>query len=214
MEENWLRFNKQAKLAFIDVETFNLSLNFQFNRPWQIAVLKVVGETVVESVDLMVKWADCRFSIGAEAARITRFDQKVFDRLAVSPKEAFHKIWEPLKWADRIIMHNGLRFDIYLLKGYAEYMGEDWSFLLDKVIDTKSVAQGIKLNRPFNPADDIWLEYQYRMANDRTKGIKTNLTALGKENGIVHDYDNLHNAIVDLELNLKVWNKLKYHLEL
>lgn len=213
MEENWLRFNKQAKLAFIDVETFNLSLNFQFNRPWQIAVLKVVGETVIESVDVMVKWADCRFSIGEEAARITRFDQKLYDRLAIPANVAFPKIWEPLKWADYIVMHNGLRFDIYLLKGFAEYMGEDWSFLLDKVIDTKAVAQGIKLNRPFNPADDVWLEYQYRMANDRTKGIKTNLTALGKENNITHDYDNLHNALVDLELNLKVWNKLKYHLE-
>lgn len=214
MDENWLRFNKQAKLAFIDVETFNLALNFQINRPWQIAVLKVVGDTVIQSIDVMVKWDDCKFSIGSEAARITRFDQKTFDKRAISPDEAFHQFWEPLKWADRIIMHNGLRFDIYLLKGYAEYMGEDWSFILDKVIDTKSVAQGIKLNRPFNPASDIWLEYQYQMANDRTKGVKTNLTSLGKEFGIAHDYENLHNALVDLELNLKVWNKLKYQLEL
>ena len=75
MEENWLRFNKKAKIAFIDVETFNLALNFQINRPWQVAVLKVEGETVLEDVDLMVKWDDCKFKIGDGAAKITKFDQ-------------------------------------------------------------------------------------------------------------------------------------------
>jgi len=46
------------------------------------------------------------------------------------------------------------------------------------------------------------------------KGIKTNLTSLGKEYNIDHEYDKLHNAIVDLRLNLKVWNKLKYQIEI
>lgn len=214
MNENWLRFNKEAKIVFIDVETFNLALNFQINRPWQIALLKVQGETVLQEVDLMVKWDDCKFSIGAGAAAITKFNQTIFNQRSITPDAAFPQFWEHLKWADRIIMHNGLRFDIYFLKGFAEYMGEDWSFILDKVIDTKSVAQGIKLGRPYNPSGDIWIEYQYKMANDHTKGIKTNLTALGKENGIPHDYENLHNALVDLHLNLKIWNKLKYQLEL
>lgn len=221
MEENWLRFNKETKIAFIDVETFNLGLTFQTNRPWQIATLKVMGDNVItnalgmpEEKDVMVKWADCQFKIGAGAAKITRFNQALYDRLAVEPDDAFYRIWEPLLWADRIIMHNGLRFDIYLLKGYAEYMGEDWSFILPKVIDTKAVAQGIKLNRPFQPHSDDWMEYQYKMSADHTRGIKTNLTSLGKEMGIDHDYDNLHNALVDLHLNLKVWNKLKFQLEL
>jgi len=214
MEENWLRFNKNIKLALIDCETFNLALNFQINRPWQIAVLKVEGEKVLQELDLMIKWDDCKFKIGKGAAEITKFNQQAFDKLAINPDDAFHQFWDILKWADKIIMHNGLRFDIYLLKGYAEYMGEDWSFLLEKVIDTKSIAQGIKLNCPYKPNDDIWLDYQYRMANDRTRGIKTRLEILGKEYGIKHDYDNLHNAIVDLRLNLKVWNKLKYQIEL
>jgi len=36
---------------------------------------------------------------------------------------------------------------------------------------------------------------------------------LGKENGIEHDYESLHDAINDLDLNLKVWNKLKWQIE-
>ena len=48
----------------------------------------------------------------------------------------------------------------------------------------------------------------------RRKGVRTNLISLGKEFKIEHNYDKLHDAIVDLELNLKVWNQLKYQIEL
>ena len=146
--------------------------------------------------------------------KIFEFNENYFNANCIGPDEAFQKFWPILQWADHIIMHNGLRFDIHLLKGYAEYMGEDWSFILNKTIDTKSVAQGIKMNCPYKPNDDIWLEYQYRMANTFVRGIKTNLTSLGKEYNIEHDYENLHNAIVDLRLNLKVWNRLKFQIEL
>lgn len=214
MEENWLRFNKNAKYAVLDFETYNLALNFQINRPWQTSVLKVVGETIQEEIDCFIKWDDCKFKIGAGAAMVTHFNQEVFDRKAIGPDEAFEKFWPVLKWADRIIIHNGLRFDTYLAKGYAEFMGEDWSWFLDKVIDTKSVAQGIKLNRPYQPSQDNWLEYQYTMANDHTKGIKTRLEILGKEFGIPYDYTTLHDGLNDIRLNLLVWNKLKFQLEL
>jgi hypothetical protein len=66
---------------------------------------------------------------------------------------------------------------------------------------------------PYKAGEDF-VEYQYRIYNTRRKGIRTNLTALGKEFDIKHDYENLHNALVDLELNLKIWNRLKYSLEL
>ena len=59
-----------------------------------------------------------------------------------------------------------------------------------------------------------FLEYQYKIMSRRVKGVRTNLTALGKEYNIDHNYDKLHDALVDLELNLKVWNKLKWEIEL
>ena len=62
--------------------------------------------------------------------------------------------------------------------------------------------------------NDNFLEYQYRSVAKRVKGVKTNLTAMGKAYNIEHDYDKLHNALVDLELNLKVWNKLKHQIDL
>ena len=47
----------------------------------------------------------------------------------------------------------------------------------------------------------------------RKHAIKTSLKQMGLDFSIEHDYNNLHNALVDLELNLKVWNKIKWAVE-
>ena len=52
------------------------------------------------------------------------------------------------------------------------------------------------------------------MYNTRKKGMRTNLAALGREYEIKHDDESLHDAVVDLELNVKVWNKIKWMVEL
>lgn len=215
MDGNLLRFSKTAKFALIDLETFNLCLHFSGNRPWQVGVLSVEGEKIVDGKDIRINWSDApHLKIGAEAAMITKFNPTEHARLAILPDQAFGKFWPMLEQADHIIMHNGLRFDLYLLKGYAEMMGKEWKWMLPKIIDTRAIAQGMKLGLPFKPSDESFLEYQIRIGNMIVKGVKTNLKTLGQEFGIVHDYDRLHDAIVDLELNLKVWNKLKFQIEL
>ena len=145
---------------------------------------------------------------------ITKFDPVMHAKLAISPEEAFPKFWPLLEQSDHIVMHNGLKFDLYLLKDYAIKMGKPWKWMMPKIIDTKSVAQGVKMGIPYKPKDGSFLEYEYRMANIIAHGVKTKLSLLGKEYGIANAYENLHDAIVDLELNLKVWNKLKYQVEI
>ena len=215
MDGDLLRYNKNVTYALIDLETFNLCLNFIHNRPWQVGLLEVKGDKIVEGMDIHVNWPDApHLKIGKEAAMITRFNQLEHDRVAVGAEEAFKKFWPVLKRADYIIMLNGLKFDLYLLKCWAERMGESWKWMMPKIIDTRAVAQGVKMGVPFQPKDGSFLEYQYRMVNVRVKGIKTSLKALGPEYGIEHNYDMLHDAIVDLELNLKVWNKLKFQVDI
>ena len=51
------------------------------------------------------------------------------------------------------------------------------------------------------------------MLNVRKKGLKTSLGALGKSYLIDHDYEKLHDALVDLELNSKVWDKIKLQID-
>jgi DNA polymerase III epsilon subunit-like protein len=215
MDGHLLRFNKNVTYGLIDLETYNLCLHFKQNRPWQVGLIEAKGEEIVNRFDLRTNWPDApHLKIGREAAIVTRFNQEEHNRLARPAEEIFEVFWPVLKRVDYIIMHNGLRFDLYLLKGFAEYMGEDWDFILPKVIDTKAVAQGIKMGIPYNAKQEPFIEYQYKMANSFARGIKTRLELLGKEFGIEHNYDLLHDAIVDLELNLKVWNKLKFQIEI
>jgi len=81
---------------------------------------------------------------------------------------------------------------------------------LDKSIDTNLLYKGIKSGIPFDPKKETLSEYMYKLYHTKMKNIRTNLTAAGKDLDIDHDYDSLHNALSDLELNFKVWNKIKY----
>ena len=54
----------------------------------------------------------------------------------------------------------------------------------------------------------------FRFANYVEKGLKTNLTALGKEYGIDVNYDNLHDSLEDVILTAKVFDKLKWQIQI
>jgi len=212
MDEHLLRYDKDKTLIFIDCETFNLCLNFCHNLPWQIAMLKVHGNQKIDQKNFYLKW-DTDLKISQDAARITRYDHKKVQKEGKSPKEAFPTIKDWLDHADYIIGHNVLGFDIYLIKEYYKTMGCNWKHLIPKFIDTNAIARGIKYNIPYKSTNNL-TEYQYKIYHTRKKNIKSSLTTLGKENAIDHDYDKLHDAINDLDLNLKVWNKLKWQIEI
>ena len=212
MDEHLLRFDKDKTYVFIDCETLNLCLNSCHNLPWQIAMIKVKGDKVVADKDIYIKW-DTNLKISAEAARITRYSQKTVDKLGISPEEAFPTIEDWLDEADFIVGHNILGFDVYLIKDYYKLMGKSASHLYPKIVDTNSIARGIKMGLPYKQGDSL-AEYQYIASNKKQKGIKTSMVALGKEFDIGHDYARLHNALVDLGLNIKIWNKLKWQIDL
>ena len=130
----------------------------------------------------------------------------------IKAEGVFPTIKDWLDNADYIVGHNILGFDIYLIKDFYNYAGEEYQHLMDKIIDTNCVAKGIKFELPYKEGEDF-LEYQYKLAHERRRGVKTNLAFLGKEYEIKHDPSKLHDALADLELNLKVWNQLKYRLE-
>ena len=212
MDEHLLRFRKDKKLVFIDCETYNLCLSFCHNVAWQISMISTDGTYKKDERDFYIKW-DTPFKISDDAKRITRYNESFFNKNGKEPKDVFPIIKKWLDGADYIVGHNIIGFDIYLIKEMYKMFGEDYKHLVPKLIDTNCIARGVKMEIPYKPEEDF-TEYQYRIVNTRRKGVRSSLTALGKEFNIDHDYDKLHNAIVDLELNLKVWNKLKYALEL
>jgi len=212
MDGHLLRFDKDKTYCLIDCETENLCLNREHNLPWQIGMIKVKGEKIIDTKDFYVKW-ERDLNVSREAARITRFSPTRYKKQALPAEEVFPTVKDWLESSDHIVGHNLLGFDLYLIKGYYEYMGENYSPLTEKIIDTMCLARGIKLGLRLR-SDESLLAYQYKVLHTRKKGIRTSLTALGKEYKIDHDYDHLHDAIVDLELNLKVWNKLKWQVDI
>jgi len=218
MNKDLLRFNQDKVYTFCDFETYNLCLNFCQNRPWQAGLIKYKGNKILDSQDLYIKW-DTDLKVGEEAARITGYNEKKFLSKAISPEEAFEQMSPWFDECDYIVGHNFLGFDLYLLKGYYEFMGESYNHLVEKIIDTNCLARGIKYDIPFRNEGgklsnrELCL-YQYKILNTRRRRVKSNLTALGKEFDIEHDYDKLHDAIVDLRLNIKVWNKLKMQINI
>jgi DNA polymerase III epsilon subunit-like protein len=211
--DSLLRYDNKAKYCFVDLETFNLNLSFCHNRPWQYGMLKVVGDKQIESKDLRVKWKS-HLRIGAGAAKVTNFNQVRHDRLAIPEAEAFEIMYEWLEWGDYIVGHNLLGFDLPLIKEHCLMHSKPWKNLAEKIIDTKCLAFGLKAEAFFNREEESLADYQLRISDGVRKGLKTNLQLCGKERGIEHDYENLHDALVDLELNLKIWNKMKWEVEI
>lgn len=211
MNKNLLRFDQDKKLVFFDAETFNLCLNFCHNLPWQIAFIELENNKIINKHDILIKW-DTDLKISDEAAKITKYNHKKVQELGVPPKECFDVMKGLFDGADYILGHNIFGFDIYLVKEYYKQMNDpSWKKLLPKFIDTNCLAKSIKMDIPLHSNDNL-TTYQYKLYHKKGKGTKTNLKALGKEYSIEHDYENLHNALVDLELNIKVWGKLKYSL--
>jgi len=213
MDEHLLRFSKNKEIVFIDCETENLCLNRSHNLPWQVAMIKTMNGKNTDEKDFMISW-ERELHVGFMAAKITKFSPAKHKEKAVPHDQVFPTIKDWLDNADYIIGHNILGFDIYLIKGMYEQAGESYDHLMDKVLDTMCLMRGIKLNLKHKPETESLLEYQYKLLHTKKKGLKTNLQAVAKEFKIEHDYTNLHNALVDLDLNLKVWNKLKWQIEI
>lgn len=212
MSDKLLRYNTTSKFLFLDFETLNLGLSFDVNLPWQLGMLKVCGDNILDSKDILIKW-DTELKISPEAAEKTRYDQSKVDSKGVKPEEAFKYLKEYIDWADYIIGHNVLGFDIYLIYEFYKMFKTPTNKMVNKFIDTNAIAKGVKLGFPFNPQSESFLEYQYRMINFRQKGLKTRLEILGQEYQIDFDPNMLHDAIYDLTLNKKVWDKLKFQVE-
>ena len=114
---------------------------------------------------------------------------------------------------DHIVGHNVLGFDIYLLRNWYKKHNKDYSNLPYKVLDTFALAKSIALDHNYKSSECDMLDFQIKMINIRKKGIRTSLGALGRAHNLHHDEAKLHDALADLELNIKVWDKLKYQID-
>ena len=212
MDSHLIRF-QDKKFLFLDFETFNLALHESLNLPWQAALIYTDSNgNASEKHDLYLKW-DTDLKIGKEANRITGYSETAFRQKCVPEEEAFETVYRLVEDCDYIVGHNVLGFDIYLLRNWYKKHNKKYNHLPYKVLDTLAIARSIVTEYPFKENEFSLLDFQIKMLNVRKRGMRTSLGALGKSNNIKHNYEKLHDALVDLELNIKVWNKLKYQID-
>ena len=203
-----LRFSETQKYLVFDFETENLNLAVM-NRPWELGLLVCRGHHIVEKYQKNIWWDD--FNISKGAADVTRFNYQNYKSNAEPASHVLDWFEKYFQDPEYIIMaHNCHNFDIYVLKQWREALGRtnDYSYL-DRTIDTNSLAKMIKLGIKEIDRSN-WKQEMFRFSHYREKGMKTNLTALGKEFSIDVDYESLHSAKNDIILNFDIWNKLKY----
>ncbi len=205
-----LRDNPSQKYCTFDFETENLGL-LKNNRPWSIGYLISQNGNILKQVHKYIKWKDINVSKGA--VKITGFDINKYNDLAEDANVVLDEFEQYLNDKDIIpVGQNLINFDIYVLKIWREELGRknDYSYL-DRLIDTNSLVKAIKKGvKQIKPEERKMM--MFRFANYVEKGLKTNLTALGKGYNIQVDYEKLHDAMKDVLLTLQIFEKMKWQI--
>lgn len=211
-----LKYNNDQKYIVIDGESCNLNLGLIDNKAWQWGLLECKGKNIINEHNILINWPE--INVSPEAAVVTRFDHAKVKREGIDPKKALDIVDSFIYNPEYLILfHNGLGFDIFLHNLHRKNLGieTDYSYL-PRCLDTNALAKGIKKNFKWDKNCDF-ITYQWRLVNFNERGLKTNLTALGKENNIGEaegiDYMNLHDATADVRLLWLIWNKwIKWNL--
>jgi len=213
MEEYLLRFQKSQKYLVFDYETCNLNLGLESNKPWQIGLLVCEGKNVLEKLDYMISWDD--INVSPDAARITGFSKTKYDKLKKDAGKVLNKFESYLYDKDYLIIgHNVLGFDVYIHNLHRKLLGmkSDYSYI-NRIIDTNCIARGIKNNIKYSKDSDL-IDWQYKLLHHRTRGVKTNLKQLCKDNELDFDESKLHDALYDVEKTFEVYNKMIWKIEI
>lgn len=204
---DFLRFDNTSKFCFFDTETEGL--NLFYSRPWQVACHMVVGDNIIERHSNFVYWKDLKVS--SEAARITGYNAEKVKREGWTPEKALDYLESRFKQADFVIGHNAIFYDNYIYRGWCRRLGREPINLRDKLLDTFLFAKAIKLNIPFRPDVDRFAFFM-KLYSEIVKRLGCSLGVLAKDYGVVVDDSRLHDADYDLEMNVHVWNKIKWNI--
>lgn len=207
-----LRYKKNLRLVFFDFETEGLTLHYCNNRPWEVGMLKTTLEEEIDSFESYVKWPR-PINVTSDAAEITGFNKEKYHRFAVDESEVFKKIVDWFDWADYIIGHNIISFDIPLAKEWHKFHNKEWKYMLNKAIDTKCLTQAIECKIPFDIEKDDFLAWQIALSSYHVKGVKTNLSFTAKKYGIEIDDSKMHQALTDIRVNYEVFKKQIWDIE-
>ncbi len=211
---NLLRFNKDQLYLVYDFETCNTNL-YADNYPWQVGFILCNSEEILEKHNYFIHWDNILSKISEGAKKHTKFNYDVYKKNARPQKEVlniFNKYLYDKSYLK--IGHNIFNFDIFVHNFWqrTNNIKTDFSYL-DRSLDSDAVARAWKLGIK-KIKNDEWVQSMFKYGSHVQKGMKTNLTDLGKELGIAYDYENLHDALNDVGLNFLIWKQLIYRIDI
>lgn len=205
-----LRYDKNRKYFAFDFET--TGLNLYYDLPWQVSYSVFTIDRILEEHNFFIWWDN--LEISQDAARVTRFDFNTYKNLALDSSMVL-KSFEAYLYDPEIypVGHNLLGYDTMIHKTWRNKLGfePDYSYinrLYDTAILSKAYKKGWKIDR-----SDLQ-SCQYRYAEYIERGLKTNLAQMGREFDIQFDPNKLHDAKEDIRLNIEVFKKLIWKIEI
>lgn len=187
------------------------SLNLRRALPWELSFAIFTNKGIRKQETHYIRWPN--YVMSDDAARITRFDRKRYEELAEDPVKVLDN-YEQYLYDSRykIVMQNGLFYDIYVHRNWREAVGrkEDYSYL-SRYIDTIALTKAIQ--KGWKPDMSNFLAWQHKVMNHREKSLKSSLEFAGKLFQVDHDYNTLHAAGSDVELMVKIFGKQIWQIE-
>jgi DNA polymerase III epsilon subunit-like protein len=184
------------------------------SRPWQLAFIVAEKGKAQKEFNLHIDIEG--LNISPDAARVTGFNIDKYNRIKIPINDAIDT-FEPYLMDDnnRLIGHNILGYDIYILNNLYKEVGRELDFkkIVYRFYDTLSIARAQHFQSP-PPKDKYdFLAWQYKHLHKFDKSFKGSLGAVAKRNDIEVDETRQHDALYDVQLNYKVFKKFEYSMD-
>jgi len=204
LDGNTLKYNKKQKYLIFDMETANLNLNAA-NNAWQLAYALADSKEITKLVDVYLKWPELKISDYAKG--MGTYNEETVEKEGKDPLEELKKFEEYLYDPEyKILVFNGLNFDIYLHNLWRRSLGfsSDYSYV-NRVIDVRALIIADKLNLNYDNQNDNFFFWQMKLLGYRQRGLKSNLELACKENKIEIDKPEFHSAAFDIRMTYEVF---------
>jgi DNA polymerase III epsilon subunit-like protein len=214
--ENLLRYKKDQLFLCADCET--TGLNLIHTLPWQIGYITFTLDKNISETNRYIWWPNLKVSI--DAARTTRFNLEDYKNKAEDPKKILEE-FEDILYSEsyKCVSQNWLGYDSMIINSWRRALNlkprYDYLYQPFKVYDTLCISRAIKKQlKPDTSCSNAFLAWQYKMQSIHQKGLKCSLGVIGKELGVPFDEKSLHNALSDVTLNVEIFRKQVWMMEL
>lgn len=208
-----MQFKHNQKFVCYDYET--TGLNLLYSEPWQLSWTTHNGFYDDKEFDRFIDVPNLSEKLPHFLKKKCHFNEEKYNDLKKPAKqvlEEFLSFIDDSKYMS--IGQNILGFDIYILDQMKRSVGIPINYnFLPRSIDTFCLGKAVREEIPV-PRTGSFIEWQYKIYNNRELKSKASLAALTKYLGVPYDTKKHHNAIEDCKMTFEVFKQLRGRLKI